>query len=206
MKLYFTRHGESEATTRRIISNRNLPHPLTQTGRQQAEALAKKLTGKSITRIYTSPIPRAKETAEILSAVLKAPVEYADGLREPDCGVLEGREDEAAWAEHNYWKEAWFMGRQLECGPQDGETCDEVRERLSGFIGNLINDYGETDAEFLLVTHGALILFGLLEVCTGVDQLTLIDHGLDHTALITTELQNGELVYLGCSIGETGLE
>ncbi len=206
MKLYFTRHGESEANTRRIISNRNLPHPLTRTGRLQAEALAKKFAGKSITRIYTSPIPRAKETAEILSAALGAPVACADGLREPDCGFLEGGADEAAWVEHNYWKEAWLEGRELEHGPQDGETCKEVRTRLAKFIQKLIADYGETDCEFLLVTHGALILFGLPEVLTGLDQQTILDHGLEHTALITAELREGKLVCLGWSRSEISLK
>ena len=196
MKLYFTRHGESEANTRRIISNRNLPHPLTLTGRQQVEALAKKMAGRSITRIFTSPIPRAKETAEILSAALKAPVECAEALREPDCGVLEGRGDEEAWAEHNYWKEAWFEGRELEHGPQGGETCIELRRRLADFIEKLIADYGKSDHEFLLVTHGALILLGLPEVLTGMDQRTILDHGLEHGMLIITEFRDGRLTYL----------
>jgi probable phosphoglycerate mutase len=197
MKLYFTRHGESEANTRRIISNRNLPHPLTRNGRQQVEALAKKMAGRSITRIYASPIPRAKETAEILSAALKVPVECADALREPDCGVLEGRGDEEAWAEHNYWKEAWLKGCQLEHGPQGGETCQEVRKRLTDFFEKMIAGYGETDYEFLLVMHGALILFGLPEVLTGMDQRTILDHGLEHTAYLESELQDGKLTSLG---------
>ena len=172
----------------------------------QAEVLAKKLAGKSITRIYTSPIPRAKETAEILSVALMAPVECADGLREPDCGILEGGADEAAWEEHNYWKEAWLQGYLLEWGPQGGETCKEVRTRLDRLIKKLIADYGESDAGLLLVTHGALILFGLPELVSGADQQTLLESGLTHTTLICTELQNGKLVLKGLSTNATGLE
>ena len=171
----------------------------------QTEALAKKFAGKSITRIYTSPIPRAKETAEILSAALKAPVEYADGLREPDCGILEGRADEAAWAEHRYWKETWLKGCLLERGPQDGETCVEVRTRLDRLITKLIDEYGEIEAGLLLVTHGALILLGLPELVSGADQQTLLESGLAHTTLISTELQNGKLVLTGLSTRVTGL-
>lgn len=197
MKLYFTRHGESEANTRRIISNRDLPYPLTETGRQQALALAHRLDGKSITRIYSSPIPRARETAEIVSNLLGAPLECTQALREPDCGSLEGRGDIMAWAEHDFWKAAWLAGRALEHGPRGGETCMEVRKRLAEFVEALVDRYGASESEFLLVTHGALILFGLPHVVSGVEAHNLLEHGIEHTALICAEYQVDQLVYMG---------
>jgi broad specificity phosphatase PhoE len=193
MKLYFTRHGESEANTLGIISNRDLPHRLTEKGRLQASILAGKLQTKSITRIYSSPIPRAKETAEILARALEAPLDCVDALREPDCGVLEGRGDEAAWKEHDFWKESWFLGHKQDCGPKEGETCDEVRKRLAGFIESLIAGYGETQSEFLLVTHGALLLYGLPVVTPKLDPQLIWEHGLGHAVLITMELREGRL-------------
>ena len=194
MKLYFTRHGESEANTRRIISNRNLPHALTQTGREQAAALAQGLSKKTIAHIYSSPIARARQTAEILSFKLKAPVECEHALREPDCGILEGRADQAAWEQHNYWKEAWLQGSELEHGPQGGETCIDVRRRLAEFIERLSNEYRNTDLEFVLVTHGALLLFGLPGLLKNVDHQFILDHGLDHTVLISAVFMDGYLV------------
>jgi len=65
--VYFARHGESIANTRHIISNRDLDHPLTPTGRQQSLLLAEKLKDSDLTMIYSSPIPRALETASIVS-------------------------------------------------------------------------------------------------------------------------------------------
>jgi broad specificity phosphatase PhoE len=197
MRIYFTRHGESEANTLRIISNRNLPHPLTEKGRLQASILAEKLRGKSITRIYTSPIPRARETAEILSLSLGVHIECVDALREPDCGVLEGRGDDEAWKEHNSWNENWFHGRELNHGPQDGETCKEVQKRLAIFINNLVAEYGKTASEFILVVHGALMLYGLPVVLAGVDHEFIYGHGLGYTVLATAELQEGKLACIG---------
>ena len=194
MRLYFTRHGESEANTQRIISNRDLIHALTAKGRLQAGLLAEKLHGKSIAHIYTSPIPRARETAEILSAELGALVECVDALREPDCGVLEGHGDEAAWQEHDFWKESWLLGHEQNHGPQNGETCEGVKRRLTIFIETLVAHYGKTTSEFVLVTHGALILYGLPGLIVGVDHKYILDHGLGYTVLITTELQNGKLI------------
>jgi broad specificity phosphatase PhoE len=193
MKMYFTRHGESEANTLRIISNRELPHQLTEKGRHQAALLAEKLRGKPITLIYTSPILRAKETARILSVTLDIPIEYADALREPDCGLLEGRGDTEAWREHDVWKENWLQGKKLDQGPQDGETCNEVQARLTGFIKNLRARYEETTAEFVMVTHGALILYGLPVIVNEIDNRFIWDHGLGHAVLITTEIQDGKL-------------
>jgi broad specificity phosphatase PhoE len=197
MRIYFTRHGESEANTWRIISNRDLPHLLTEKGRLQASMLAEKLRGKLITRIYTSPIPRARETAEIISSSLGVPVECVDSLREPDCGVLEGRGDEEAWTEHNSWKENWFHNREQDRGPQEGETCKEVQKRLAIFINYLVAEYGKTTSELLLVTHGALILYGLPVVLGGVDHEFIYDHGIGYLVLITAELQDGKLVCIG---------
>jgi broad specificity phosphatase PhoE len=194
MKLYFTRHGESEANTLRIISNRDLPHALTDEGRFQAGRLAEKLRAKSITRIYCSPIPRARETGEILALALAAPLESVDALREPDCGVLEGRGDEFAWKEHDFWMESWFHGRSQDRGPKDGETCDQVKQRLAKFIESLIAGYGETQSEFLLVTHGALLLYGLPGVLVEIDHQFIWKHGLGHAVLISSELREGKLV------------
>ncbi len=193
MRIYFTRHGESEANTKRIISNRDLPHPLTEKGRNQAALLAEGLRGKPLTRIYSSPILRARETAEILSAILGVPLECMDALREPDCGVLEGRGDTDAWTEHDSWKERWLLGIDMDRGPQGGETCIEVQARFKGFIKALMARFEETSAEFIIVSHGALILYGLPVVVEGIDNKFICGHGLGHTTLIITECREGKL-------------
>jgi broad specificity phosphatase PhoE len=187
MRLYFTRHGESEANSLRIISNRDLPYNLTEKGHSQATALAKKLMGKPIGCIYSSPIPRAKQTAEILSSILGKPMECVDALREPDCGVLEGRGDEDAWRQHDHFKASWAHGLELSSGPEGGETCEQARMRLAFFVGNLIDQYGKTELEFVLVTHGALILYGLPVIVAGWDDQDVLLREIGHTGLITTE-------------------
>jgi broad specificity phosphatase PhoE len=196
MRLYFTRHGESEANQLRIISNRDLPHPLTAAGRQQAEELAEKLRGRSISRIYTSPIQRARETAGILSAVLGVSLEISDALREPDCGVLEGRGDEETWTQLQYWINTWLDGQERDQGPQGGETYNAIRERLVNFIDKLVAEYGESQAEFVLVTHGALMLFGLPNLVADLDARDLMSYGIGHTQVIALEWQAGMWVRL----------
>jgi len=195
VKLYFSRHGESEANRLRIISNRDLPHPLTEAGRLQAEALAERLRGKPLTRIYASPILRARQTGESLSAALTVPLELTDGLREPDCGVLEGRGDPQAWSEHKSWLDAWLDGQKRDQGPQGGETYNTVRGRFIRFVMDLAGKFGESPAEFILVTHGAVMLFGLPGMVEGLDARYLLEHGLDHAGLLVVEYKGGILTY-----------
>jgi broad specificity phosphatase PhoE len=202
MKLYFVRHGESEANRLQVISNRDVPHHLTVTGRLQAAALAERLRGQPLTRIYTSPIPRARETAEILSLELNVPLEIADALREPDCGILEGYGDEATWAQIQYWKDTWLAGRERDRGPVEGETFNAVRERFIVFIDGLVAQYGNTEHEFVLVAHGALLLYGLPSVLANVDHQFILEHGIDYAGLVATEYRAGKFVCLAWGTDE----
>lgn len=195
MKLYFTRHGESEANRLKVISNRSLEHPLTETGRQQAEALALRLRGFQISRIYASPILRARQTGEILATRLTVPLDLVEGLREPDCGIYEGRGDEEAWAGQRYWLETWLAGEDLDQGPPEGETYEAVRGRFCGFVQGLVSQYGDSPNEFVLVTHGEAMLIGLPALVSTLEAGFLLKNGLAHTGLLVVEYMDGELVH-----------
>lgn len=157
MKLYFVRHGQSEANVLQVISNRALMHPLTELGRQQAAQLAQSLADIPFVRIYVSPLLRARQTAEIVSAALHVPVELVDGLREPDCGIMEGRSDEAAWAEHHRVSEAWLVARDYDTRIEGGESHNDLRARFVPFLDQVLTDYGHTSDSVLVISHGMLI-------------------------------------------------
>src|SRR6266851_1245061 len=59
MKVYFVRHGESEANLLHEFSNRGFKHGLTQQGQQQATTLAQSLKNASVTKVFSSPLMRA---------------------------------------------------------------------------------------------------------------------------------------------------
>ena len=77
---------------------------LARSGREQAVALAHRPGGSPVTRIYSSPLLRAIETSVILAHQLDLDYEVVDALREYDCGILQGRSDEASWQS---WQELW---------------------------------------------------------------------------------------------------
>ncbi len=188
MRIYFTRHGESQANILHEISNRGLVHPLTRQGREQAAALADKLQAWPITRIYSSPLLRAIETTVILASRLGLDYEVVDALREYDCGIAEGRSDEAAW---QMWRELyddWTLHGRRERRIEGGESFYDIQARFVPFIEGLIRRYGNSDAGLLCVSHGGTYRRMLPLVLRNVDDELVSRYGFDYTTCIVSEL------------------
>jgi len=194
MRLYFVRHGQSEANVLEVISNRGRVHPLTDLGRQQAAQLAQSLASLPITKIYTSPLLRAIETVVIVSAALGLPFELADALREPDCGIMEGRSDEAAWAEHRRTWTAWLEGRRYDDRIEGGESFNDVRARFGPFLARLLVDHSETSDQVLLISHGALIYTMLSVTLANAEETFAEWRPIPNTGVIIVELRSSGLV------------
>ncbi len=160
MKFYFVRHGESEANVIREISNRPGRHPLTPTGRQQAATLAgglkRRFDSSGTARIFTSPLLRAVQTAEILGQAFAAPVEITDALREYDMGVMEGRADALAWEAWIELRRQWFDQGLLDQKIEGGESFTEIKARFLPFIQHLRSTYRDQAVNLILVSHGGL--------------------------------------------------
>lgn len=188
LKIYFSRHGESQANVLHEISNRGLKHPLTLAGRQQALDLAHRLEGRAITHIYASPVLRAIETTVIVANQLGIDYEVVEALREYDVGVLEGRADEEAW---QIWRELfddWTQHRRWDQCIEGGETFYAVRDRFVSFVNQLIQRHGDTDANLLCVAHGGLYWMALPLVLANVDTAFIAAHGgFDYTSLVVAE-------------------
>jgi broad specificity phosphatase PhoE len=196
MRLYFVRHGQSEANVQRVISNRDLPHPLTELGRQQAEVLAQSWVDVPLAAFYASPILRAKQTAQIVASIRGVPFEMADALREPDCGILEGCSDEAAWAEHNRVKLDWLLHQKFDSCLEGGETFDDLRARFVPFVEQLVVAHGGTDHNILLITHGSLLYLMLPQILTNVDYVSLRELPMPNTGIIIVEKRGDRLICL----------
>jgi probable phosphoglycerate mutase len=184
MKLYFVRHGESEANTRHIISNREQPHGLTERGRQQANALAENLSNIPIGSIFCSPVLRARETAEILSKSLNVTYRVTEALREYDCGILEGRSDEESWRRHNQYFENWTHNQDYENKPEGGENFLDIQNRFLPFIKTLKNC---PDEHILLIGHGGLYSLMLPLVLSNIDHSFAVAHGIGNAEYVLAQ-------------------
>lgn len=187
MRIYFCRHGESQANLAHEISNRGLRHPLTRSGRAQAHALAERLKDEQITYIYSSPVLRAIETTVILANRLEVDYALTEALREFDCGEAEGRSDAAAWQQWHGVVEAWLEQRRYDQRIPGGECFDDIRQRFVPFVQELVQRYRESQAHVLCVAHGGLYMSMLPLVLANVDQARVERLGINYTTCIVCE-------------------
>lgn len=82
-ELLLIRHGDAEHPPAPIENDpAAYDLPLTPRGRRQSKALAERLTGRAIDALYTSPLKRTRETADVIAAELSLPVLADARLRE----------------------------------------------------------------------------------------------------------------------------
>ncbi len=169
MQLYFVRHGESEANVLRVISNRGMQHPLTEKGRDQARTLGESLLPAGITAIYTSPLLRAVQTAEILSERLGVGFQVTDALREYDLGLLEGATGPETWAGYQALREEWIRHGHWERRIEGGESFEDMRARFVPFIRGLLAAENRDGGNKVLIGHGGVYACMLPLVLANVD-------------------------------------
>jgi broad specificity phosphatase PhoE len=149
--IFLARHGESDWN----VANRFQGHsdrPLTERGRQQAHVLADLVASQEIDAVYTSPLSRARETAEIVAARAGLePVALAE-LREVDTGSWSGlsRADVEARFPEGFTR--WRSGGS---GWEDGESYEEMAERVIGALRTIAEDH--PDGRVLVISHGGPI-------------------------------------------------
>ena len=194
MKLYFVRHGESEANIQHVISNRESPFRLTPQGKRQANALAQNLKDIPMTAIYSSPVLRATETAEILSQAFHLSYQVTESLREYDCGILEEKSDEVSWKLHGEIAEDWTINHNYLRKPQGGENFLDIKKRFIPFIESFTHNHLNSQNPVLFVSQGGLLQLMLPKILTNVDRVFVRSHGIGHTQCIITKRLSDELV------------
>ena len=126
-KVYLVCHGETAWTLSAQHTGRT-DLPLNEQGERQARELGASLTGLRFDRILSSPLRRARRTAEL--AMPHSSIESDDDLMEWDYGAYEGRSTVDIEVERPGW-------RLLRDGSPGGETLDAVSARADRVIGRL---------------------------------------------------------------------
>jgi probable phosphoglycerate mutase len=196
VRLYFVRHGESEANTLRVISNRDSQFGVTALGKQQALILADSLKDIPITSIFSSPILRARATAEILSESFHLPYQVTQALREYDCGILEEKSDEESWRLHGEIAEAWTLHQDHLRKPDGGENFLEIKKRFLPFIESFSQNGSHEENHILFVSHGGLLQLMLPEILTNIEHAFVRSNGIRHTQCIIAEQRPAGLICL----------
>jgi len=123
-KVYLARHGETAWSLSRQATGRT-DIPLTDRGERDARELGTQLQGLNFARVLTSPLQRARRTAELAGFGERAQPE--PDLMEWDYGAYEGRRTTEIQAERPGW-------RLFEDGCPNGETLQAVSVRADRVI------------------------------------------------------------------------
>ena len=158
MAIYFVRHGESEANIVHVFSNRGWQHGLTDKGVGQVQILAKNLSGVQFSKIYTSPLKRAVQTAEILAGKFRIDFEITDALREFDTGMNEGLRNEDSWRRWEIVMDNWNRLKLYESRIPGGENFKDMQNRFFPFIERVCTGLGSSAENIMMIGHGALFI------------------------------------------------
>lgn len=144
------RHGETEHTVRKLFSGSGgLDPALTPTGEAQAAAAAAALADRGITAVVSSPMRRARQTADIVASTLRLAVSEVDELRECAFGEWEGH----SFAEvRERWPDeltAWLASPSAT--PPGGESFEAVGRRVRRARDKVIARH--PDGTVLIVSH-----------------------------------------------------
>ncbi len=150
MKLYIVRHGETEFNLQNRYAG-STDIPLNDRGVQQAMQLSLDLKGIHFDNIVSSPMLRARQTADIINHGRNLPLKIIDGFSEINMGVYEGLTREEARLRHpQTWER--LSARGIDDAPEGGETIRQCNERVMAALSELIRE-AEGKA-VLLVCHG----------------------------------------------------
>jgi broad specificity phosphatase PhoE len=165
LTLVLTRHGLTDRSTPEQHLGQRLDISINTDGERQAEALGRRLAPVAFDRVLTSPLFRARETAEVIVAAnggggrvsrSGGAIEADPRLREMDYGAWEGRTyreiDELDASYRREWERA---PDRLAC--PGGESGDDVAARVTSFLRDLLDEHRawHAKAAFRAVTSGA---------------------------------------------------
>jgi probable phosphoglycerate mutase len=153
-RLYFCRHGETDANRRGVLQGGGLDEPLNGNGHEQGKALGDVFKSRKIDVIYTSKLRRSIETAEYIrrnkNNYIK--MEKFMELNEISWGIWEGLSDIPGRDELlKKWEECDFNA-----SAPNGESPNDCIRRAFPVIQNIIESEEEY-SDILFVVHGRLL-------------------------------------------------
>lgn len=159
LKLVFVRHGESEKNVLKIRSSTIDKWPLTEKGKLHAKNVAQKLsTMGDFDIIISSPVLRARQTAEIISELLNLPIVFENLIGEYEYGNWNDLIEEEMVEKHKDYSEY----RKHKKGTQEhfnfklggAESRADVIVRIREFLEKIKKEY--SGKNLIMVSHGGI--------------------------------------------------
>lgn len=156
MKLYIIRHGQTDWNRARKLQGRT-DIPLNERGRYVAELTQEGLKDVAFDLAFTSPLVRAKETAEIILKGRNIPIIEDERIVEVNFGAYEGED----FRLDNENLQNFFSKPEAYYPVEGSESMESILQRTGDFLLELYEHPKYQNSTILISTHGAA-LCGLL--------------------------------------------
>ena len=161
MILYLIRHGQTDWNKGRKLQGRT-DIPLNENGRKVAELTREGFQNISFDMAFTSPLKRARETAEIILDGRNVPIIDDDRVIEVNFGDYEGCDFDLP----DEYIQNFFSALEKYFSIHGTESMESIFVRMKSFLQDLYDNSELQDKTILVSTHGAA-LSGLLTVIKG---------------------------------------
>lgn len=145
MTLLIVRHGETALNVGRVLQPADTP--LSERGRRQAEALARRLAGAGAVAMVSSDLPRAWQTAQAIAAATGLAPQPSPLLHERNFGALRGQPYDAFESDP----------LTMDAAPPGGESMAAFHARVAAAFERLLALRAAVDGPLIVVTHGLVI-------------------------------------------------
>jgi broad specificity phosphatase PhoE len=173
--IYLARHGQTTYNAVRRFQGQ-MDVPLDETGLRQARELAIRVAGLGLVALWSSPLARARQTAEAVSVHIGLPIRFDDRLMETHTGIWTDRlfadmrkEDPESYQ--------GFLTAAADFGFEGGESYVEQGDRVMAALADI--DQGPQPV--LVVCHGMVIR---LAVSRWTGKPWPLEDPVDNTAVI----------------------
>jgi probable phosphoglycerate mutase len=180
--LCIARHGETDWNQQGILQGWT-DVTLNAQGRRQARALAGDFDPLGFAAIWSSPLIRARETAEIIAPLIRLPTPRChDGLMERHFGIFQGV-PKSELAELNPVELQLILKRNPDGHFEGGESMDGFADRVLGALVDIGRQH--PGRKVLVITHG-----------WAMDVVTRHVEGLPRSAILNLKRRNGECLWV----------
>ena len=177
MNLIVIRHGKTASNLTEILQGQRINESLLPEGIRDAKSIIPQLINQRISAIYSSPLLRAYETAQIIAEGLQLPIITRDELQERDFGTLSGKTWDYVTQYINGDLEQLDKTFLYNYQPFKGENIDQVRTRIQKLLNKLTKMHEREN--IACITHGGILR--LLYDELGVEQPDHIANTSIHT-------------------------
>jgi len=170
VELYIVRHGETDTNYEGRINGMSTDKPLNAKGIEQVQTLEKEIDINKFDEIYSSPMKRAMQTAEILNQGVHE-IHQDKRLYEADYGSWDGlKEDELLPQYPDAFDENHYLLPNYTKYAKNGEEYADVYRRVENFMDEMSKKGNE---KIMVVCHG-FVSRSFLKVVTGAQNISNI--------------------------------